>query len=189
MTRPCYRGTRGRARRCGRRSLRSRSGSRGCRPGGGCPQGASSTSAAGTSFTLLRRAASRCSRSRPVLRPPEADLLVLVSHEGATQLTLEAARAFSGPKWLVTGKAGRAARRALRGGRRLHARDRAELCHTASYTCAVAALAALRGDDISKLPDRVADVLAGAASPGLRRTSASWSPAPGATGRPRRRRR
>src|SRR5919106_3508236 len=40
-----------------------------------------------------------------VLRPPDADLLVAVSHEGGTPLTLEAARAFAGPKWLVTGRA------------------------------------------------------------------------------------
>jgi D-arabinose 5-phosphate isomerase GutQ len=39
-----------------------------------------------------------------VLRPREADALVLVSHEGGTALTLEAARAFDGPVWLVTGK-------------------------------------------------------------------------------------
>jgi len=33
-------------------------------------------------------------------------------------------------------------------------------CHTASYTCAVAAIAALRGEDISWLPAAVADALA-----------------------------
>ncbi len=31
-------------------------------------------------------------------------MLVLVSHEGGTPLTLEAAQAFAGPKWLITGK-------------------------------------------------------------------------------------
>src|ERR671923_725726 len=39
-----------------------------------------------------------------VLRPRRADVLVAVSHEGDTPLTLEAARAFDGPVWLVTGK-------------------------------------------------------------------------------------
>jgi glutamine---fructose-6-phosphate transaminase (isomerizing) len=34
-------------------------------------------------------------------------------------------------------------------------------CHTASYTAAVAALAALRGEDVSWLPDAVAGVLEG----------------------------
>lgn len=33
-------------------------------------------------------------------------------------------------------------------------------CHTASYTCAVATLASLRGDDVAWLPDAVAEVLA-----------------------------
>jgi glucosamine--fructose-6-phosphate aminotransferase (isomerizing) len=32
-------------------------------------------------------------------------------------------------------------------------------CHTASYTCAVAALAALRGEDVSRLPGAVAGAL------------------------------
>ena len=69
-------------------------------------------------------------------------------------MTLEAARAFAGPKWLVTGKPDS---------------PLAELCdevvvatpaldesycHTASYTCAVAALAALRGEDVSLAPGR-----------------------------------
>ena len=34
-------------------------------------------------------------------------------------------------------------------------------CHTASYTCAVAALAALRGEDVAWLSDAVAERLAG----------------------------
>ena len=39
-----------------------------------------------------------------VLRPREADALVVISHEGDTPLTLEAARAFNGPVWLITAK-------------------------------------------------------------------------------------
>ena len=38
-------------------------------------------------------------------------------------------------------------------------------CHTASYTCAVAALAALRGEDVSSLPGAVAERLAGERCP------------------------
>jgi glucosamine--fructose-6-phosphate aminotransferase (isomerizing) len=34
-------------------------------------------------------------------------------------------------------------------------------CHTASYTCAVAAIAALKGEDVSWLPGAVEEVLAG----------------------------
>ena len=94
-------------------------------------------------------------------------MLVLVSHEGATKLTLEAARAFSGPKWLVTGKADGPLAELCEEVVVCTPEVEQSLCHTASYTCAVAALAALRGDDISKLPDRVADVLARRAIPGL----------------------
>ena len=42
-------------------------------------------------------------RSKRCLSPPDVDVLVLVSHEGETPLTLEA-HAFAGAKWLVTGK-------------------------------------------------------------------------------------
>jgi glucosamine--fructose-6-phosphate aminotransferase (isomerizing) len=86
---------------------------------------------------------------------PDADLLVLVSHEGETPLTLEAARAFPGSKWLVTG-ASESPIAALCD-EVLVATPEIEksYCHTASYTCAVAALAALRGEDISALPAAV----------------------------------
>src|SRR5690242_21077108 len=41
-----------------------------------------------------------------VLQPErDADLLVLISHEGETPVTLEAARAWQGPRWLVSGRA------------------------------------------------------------------------------------
>src|SRR5262245_62121111 len=36
---------------------------------------------------------------------PEADVLVAVSHEGGTRLTLEAIRGFQGESWLITGAA------------------------------------------------------------------------------------
>ena len=95
-----------------------------------------------------------------VLRPErDADLLVLVSHEGETPLTIEAARAWQGPKWLVTGNAE---------GPTAELCDEVVVCtpaieeswcHTASYTSAVAAIAALRGEDISWLPGAVADAL------------------------------
>ncbi|HKN63394.1 MAG TPA: SIS domain-containing protein [Gaiellaceae bacterium] len=96
-----------------------------------------------------------------VLRPErDADLLVLVSHEGETPLTLEAARAWSGPRWLVTGKAD---------GPIADLCDEVVVCtpaieeswcHTASYTSAVAALAALRGDDIGWLAGAVEEAVA-----------------------------
>src|SRR5437764_5661500 len=90
-----------------------------------------------------------------VLRPREADVLVAVSHEGDTPLTLEAARAFSGPVWLVTGKPesplGALADEVVVATPEVER----SWCHTVSYTCAVAALAALRGEEIAWLPEAV----------------------------------
>jgi glucosamine--fructose-6-phosphate aminotransferase (isomerizing) len=94
-----------------------------------------------------------------VLRPRRADVLVAVSHEGDTPLTLEAARAFNGPVWLVTGKPdsplGQLAHMVVIATPEVER----SWCHTASYTCAVAALAALRGEDISLLPGAVEEAL------------------------------
>jgi fructoselysine-6-P-deglycase FrlB-like protein len=92
----------------------------------------------GTSFHAAQTGGRAVQALEAVLDPPSADIMVCVSHEGETELTMEAERAFGGDVWLVTGK-----------------RDSpfAELvdevivctpelerswCHTASYTCAVA---------------------------------------------------
>ncbi len=94
-----------------------------------------------------------------VLRPREADVLVAISHEGETPLTLDAARAFDGPVWLVTGKPesplGELADEVVVATPEVEE----SWCHTVSYTCAVAALAALNGEDIAWLPDAVAEAL------------------------------
>jgi fructoselysine-6-P-deglycase FrlB-like protein len=124
------------------------------------PPGRIAAIGCGTSFHAAQTSGWGVDALEAVLHPPEAGALVLVSHEGGTQLTLEAARAFGGPKWLVTGKAD---------GELAGLCDEvvvatpeleSSYCHTASYTCAVAALAALRGDDVSWLPDAVAAALA-----------------------------
>jgi fructoselysine-6-P-deglycase FrlB-like protein len=86
-------------------------------------------------------------------------VLVLVSHEGGTPMTLEAARAFDGPKWLVTGKEEGPIAELCEEVIVATPEVETSYCHTASYTCAVAALAALMGEDISWLPDAVADEL------------------------------
>jgi glucosamine--fructose-6-phosphate aminotransferase (isomerizing) len=94
-----------------------------------------------------------------VLRPRRADVLVAISHEGETPLTLEAARAFDGPVWLVTGRPdsplGELADEVV------VATPEVEVswCHTVSYTCAVTALAALHGQDVGGLGDAVAEAL------------------------------
>src|SRR5262249_27513859 len=59
----------------------------------------------GTSFHAAQTGGWAVQSLEAVLRPPEADLMVVVSHEGGTALAVEAARAFFGPKWLVTGAA------------------------------------------------------------------------------------
>jgi fructoselysine-6-P-deglycase FrlB-like protein len=89
----------------------------------------------------------------------EADLLVLVSHEGETPLTLAAAEAWRGPKWLVTGKADGPIAELCDEVVVCTPEIEESWCHTVSYTCAVATLAALRGEDVSWLPGAVAAAL------------------------------
>jgi len=113
----------------------------------------------GTSFHAAQTGGAAVQALEAVLAPPDADVLVCVSHEGATPLTLEAAGAFQGEVWLLTGA---------------QSSPLAELadevivctpelersrCHTASYTCAVAALAALHGEDVAWLPAAVEEAL------------------------------
>jgi fructoselysine-6-P-deglycase FrlB-like protein len=96
-----------------------------------------------------------------VLRPErEADLLVLVSHEGETPLTLEAARAWRGPRWLVTGRADGPIAELCDEVVVCTPEIEESWCHTASYTCAIAAIAALRGEDIGWIPAAVEEALA-----------------------------
>ena len=123
------------------------------------PEGRVAVVGCGTSFHAAQTSGNGIDALEAVLSPPDADVLVLVSHEGETPLTLEAARAFAGPKWLVTGKSDGPI--ASLCDRVVVATPELEesYCHTASYTCAVAALAALRGEDVSWLPAAVAAVL------------------------------
>jgi len=89
-----------------------------------------------------------------------AEVLVCVSHEGETAVTLEAARAWPGETWLVTGAPDSPLARAC--DRVVVAAPEIERswCHTASYTAAVATIAALRGEDVSWLPQAVERALA-----------------------------
>jgi len=113
----------------------------------------------GTSFHAAQTGGEAYQALEAVLAPPEADLLVAVSHEGETKLTLEAAQAFDGPVWLVTGtEKGPIAEVADEVIVATPAIEES-YCHTVSYTCAVAALAALRGDDVRWLRQAVDAVL------------------------------
>ena len=84
-----------------------------------------------------------------VLDPPRADILVCVSHEGETELTMEAERAFGGEVWLVTGRADSPLAEFVDEVVVCTPELERSWCHTASYTCAVAALHALHGEDIA----------------------------------------
>src|SRR5204863_2377777 len=123
------------------------------------PEGRVLHTGCGTSFHAAQTGGRAEQALELVLRPRRADVLVAISHEGTTALTLEATGAFDGPVWLIPGKP---------------ESPQAELadevvvctpeverswCHTASYTCAVAALAALHGEDVAWLPGAVEDAL------------------------------
>ena len=114
----------------------------------------------GTSFHAAQTGGSAVQALEAVLTPPDADLLVCISHEGGTPLTLEAARAFPGPKWLVTGAAESPLAELAEVVIIAAPEIEKSWCHTASYTSAVAAISALRGEDISWLPGAVEEALA-----------------------------
>jgi fructoselysine-6-P-deglycase FrlB-like protein len=115
----------------------------------------------GTSFHAAMTGGDAVQALELVLAPDrEADLLVLVSHEGETDQTLAAARAWPGPKWLVTGRADGPIAELCEEVIVCTPAIEESWCHTASYTCAVAALAAMRGEDIAWLPAAVGAALA-----------------------------
>jgi glucosamine--fructose-6-phosphate aminotransferase (isomerizing) len=106
----------------------------------------------GTSF----HAALACGRAAQALEvvlgtAPDADVLVAISHEGGTRLTLEAVESFTGETWLVTGAAESALAKAVDHVVVATPAIEESYCHTASYTCAVAAGRALLGEDVSGL--------------------------------------
>jgi glutamine---fructose-6-phosphate transaminase (isomerizing) len=109
----------------------------------------------GTSFHAAQTCGAAVQALEAVLRPPDVEQMVLVSHEGTTALTTEAAQAFAGHKVLVTGApdsplAGLCDEIVV-----ATPAVEASWCHTVSYTCAVATLGALSGEDVGWLPDAV----------------------------------
>jgi fructoselysine-6-P-deglycase FrlB-like protein len=114
----------------------------------------------GTSFHAAMTGGDAVQALELVLRPERpADLLVLVSHEGETPLTLEAARAWRGPRWLVTGRTDGPIAELCDEVVVCTPEIEESWCHTASYTCAVAAIAALHGQDIAWIPAAVEEAL------------------------------
>ena len=123
------------------------------------PGGRVALTGCGTSFHAAQTGGRALQSLEAVLSPPEADVLVVVSHEGGTALALEAARAFSGPIWLVTGKEESPLAEVADEVLVVTPEVEESYCHTASYTAAVAALGVLRGEDVSGLPVAVERVL------------------------------
>jgi glucosamine--fructose-6-phosphate aminotransferase (isomerizing) len=115
----------------------------------------------GTSFHAAQTGGEAAQAMELVLRPErEADILVCVSHEGGTALTLEAAQAWPGETWLVTGKSDSPLAEACDEVVVCAPTIEESWCHTASYTAAVATLAALNGEDVAWLPGAVEEALA-----------------------------
>jgi glucosamine--fructose-6-phosphate aminotransferase (isomerizing) len=85
----------------------------------------------------------------------DADVLVAISHEGGTRLTLEAAESFRGETWLITGAAESAIAKAVDHVVVAAPEIEESYCHTASYTAAIAAGRALEGEDVSGLASDV----------------------------------
>jgi glucosamine 6-phosphate synthetase-like amidotransferase/phosphosugar isomerase protein len=91
---------------------------------------------------------------------PPADVLVAISHEGETKLTLEVAVAFGGETWATTGVLGSPIANVCDHVVVATPEVEKSYCHTASYVCAVAAGRALRGEDVSGLATEVEQALA-----------------------------
>jgi glucosamine--fructose-6-phosphate aminotransferase (isomerizing) len=113
----------------------------------------------GTSFHAALTGGWALQALEAVLRPPIADIMVCVSHEGETTLTMEAERAFGGDVWLVTGKPDSPLAELVDEVIVCTPEPERSWCHTASYTCAVAAIQALHGEDVSWLADAVEEEL------------------------------
>jgi len=110
----------------------------------------------GTSF----HAALGCGRAAQALEivlgnAPPADVLVAISHEGETPLTLEAVEGFTGETWLITGTPEGPIARAADHVVVATPEVEKSYCHTASYACAVAAGRALQGEDVRWLAEAV----------------------------------
>ena len=110
----------------------------------------------GTSFHAALACGTAAQALEVVLgNAPDADVLVAISHEGETPLTLEAVQGFAGKTWLITGAPESPIARAADHVVVATPEIEKSYCHTVSYTCAVAAGRALQGEDVSGLPGAV----------------------------------
>ena len=104
-----------------------------------------------------RRRCSPGARARAAARR-DADVLVVISHEG-TRADAGGGPGLAGSEVGDHGRAGQPAAAACDEVVVATPEIEQSWCHTASYTCAVAALAALRGEDMSWLSDAVEEAL------------------------------
>ena len=95
---------------------------------------------------------------------PAADVLVAISHEGETKLTHEAVQGFAGETWLITGAPDSPIAHDCDHVVAATPEIEQSYCHTVSYTCAVTAGRALRGEDVSGLAAAVEAALAAPSS-------------------------
>jgi glucosamine--fructose-6-phosphate aminotransferase (isomerizing) len=124
---------------------------------GRLPPGRALFTGCGTSFHAAQTGGAAVQALELVVEPErEADVLVAISHEGGTPLTLEAVRAWQGQTWLITGAPESATAQAVDEVVVATPAIEESWCHTVSYTCAVAAIAALQAEDIGWLADAVA---------------------------------
>jgi fructoselysine-6-P-deglycase FrlB-like protein len=114
----------------------------------------------GTSFHAAQTGGWAIQALDAAVDPPAADILVCVSHEGETELTLQAAKRFDGAVWLVTGTAESPLASLATEVVVCTPSVETSWCHTASYTCAVVALQQLHGRDTSRAADDVEAALA-----------------------------
>ena len=115
----------------------------------------------GTSFHAALACGSAAQALDVVLgHAPGADVLVAISHEGGTRLTLEAVKRFPGETWLLTGAEDSAIAEAADRVLVVTPEIEKSYCHTASYTCAIAAGRALLGEDVRGLAALVEGALA-----------------------------
>ena len=124
------------------------------------PEGSVVFTGCGTSFHAAQTGGDAVQALDLVIQPERAaDLLVAVSHEGTTHMTSKAVEAWEGPTWLITGARDSPLASACDEVIAATPQIEESWCHTASYTCAVAALGALKGEDVGRLPHAVEDAL------------------------------
>jgi glucosamine--fructose-6-phosphate aminotransferase (isomerizing) len=111
----------------------------------------------GTSFHAALACGTAAQALEVVLgNAPAGDVLVAISHEGGTLVTREAVEAFDGETWLLTGAPESPLASIVDHVVVVTPDLEGSYCHTASYTCAIAAGRALRGEDVGWLPEAVA---------------------------------